>query len=497
MKLVTSAEMASLEQAAFRDGETNPRQLMELAGQRATRAILNVIGPDPMRVLILVGPGNNGGDGLVVARALSESSHHRVTVFFAQSELSELGRLMVDQLPHKIEKVYESEQIERELAQAEVIIDALFGIGLSRELSEPYTRIISELNRLTGRHVISLDVPSGLDCDRGIALGACVRARQTLTFQYAKTGFFLEDGPAHAGKIKIIPLDFSDKVIKKAKFFHFLMSRSLVRKWLEPLQTTTHKSRQGSLLVVAGSTGMWGAAHLVTEGAYRVGAGYVTLALDQKSYGKDMSPFASAEVLTTERSNLKMFEKKSACLLGPGAGVGADLRGLILKAKEVNLPTLLDADALTELSKMKLKLPSHWVLTPHVGELTRLLGKADGASISKKRLEAAKECSKKYGCIVLAKGFKTIVATPNGNTIIVPTGNAALAKAGSGDVLSGFIGGLLAQGIEPLRATLVGAYLHGYEADRWVNSGRDQRSMMPKDLLRMVPRMLSKLRGDA
>ena len=254
----------------------------------------------------------------------------------------------------------------------------------------------------------------------------------------------------------------------------------------------SNKSDHGRLLVIAGQPGTWGAAALCCEAAYRMGVGYVTLALADKEQSlRYMVGDIGAEVLTAFRDDPKLFANKSAVVIGPGAGVGEKTKELIrgLISSEVR-SVLVDADGLTALSEMEdIKLPSTWLLTPHTGELSRLL-KVSVEEIDNNRFYFATLAAKKFGCYVLLKGYRSLLAGPDERVAVITSGNAALAKAGTGDVLSGMTGALMAQGLGTVQAGGTAAYLHGRAADDWLRLGRDMKSFMPRDLMGMLPELL-------
>ena len=245
------------------------------------------------------------------------------------------------------------------------------------------------------------------------------------------------------------------------------------------------------MLVLAGREGFWGAGRLCSVSAYRMGCGYVTWAGGE---GSHHPPLESApDVLTGTLSDKNLFAGKTAVAIGPGLGTGKQTKELLLALKKINQPVVVDADALTVLERENLfPLPENWILTPHSGELGRLFG-LKGEAVDQDRCSYAMKASQKTGCMVLLKGFHSVLALPD-KCWIIAAGNAALAKAGTGDVLTGFIGALLARSLSPFAAAAVGAFVHGRLADNWVHSGKDADTLMAQDLKELLPETLQRLR---
>jgi hydroxyethylthiazole kinase-like uncharacterized protein yjeF len=499
MRLCTSMQMKEIEAKAKLEFDLSEEVLMEAAGSLSAREIHLSFLPELSRgkIAIVCGPGNNGGDGLVVARHLYTLGIVSLQVFThapkdSQSPLFKTQLKRLQKLGLKIIDLEKDLERISELSQCKVIVDALFGIGLTRPIEGDVSKIIGAINAASGSAAISLDIPSGLNANTGQILGSCVRATMTLTFGLAKPGLLTGDGPAMSGKTRVLQIGLARRLFREKATTHFAFNEHLAKRWLPIRNARSHKRQNGHLLVVAGRPGMWGAAALCTEAAYRMGSGYVSLAVENesealKSFVKDVG----SEVLIKFRADSDLFDKKTAIVVGPGAGVDGDLEKFLerLISKKIK-NVVVDADALTVLSKMgDKKLPSQWILTPHAGELSRLL-KVSAEEIEQDRFHYAGKASQKYGCLVLLKGYRTLLADSSGRVAIITSGNSALAKAGTGDVLAGFIGALLAQGVEPLQAAATASYFHGRLADEWVRYGKDVKSLMPRDLLTMTPELL-------
>lgn len=445
--------LATVQQAFRIDAETQKagvsgEALMEAAGALSAREIARRY--PGARVAVVAGPGNNGGDARVVARHLD---------------------------------------VPVGLRDADVIVDGLFGIGFRDKPAGRFESLIHDMNA-RGKPIVALDVPSGLDADTGVARGAAVRARETLTFGVAKPGFFVNDGPACVGRLRVLPIGFPADIVRAHAHTHHLFTQARARKLLPARPDSSNKSTHGRLLVCAGSGALWGAGLLTATSAFRAGAGYVTWASFEKPPLLADLPEAFFASLRDET----IWQKKNdAIAFGPGLGTGRETADLIERLKSLDTPVVLDADGIEAARLHDLfPLPAHWVITPHAGELGRVLERS-AAAIEADRFTAARDAVAKVGCHVLLKGYRTVLASRE-RYWIIHAGNAALAKAGSGDTLTGFIGALMAQKLSPLAAAATGAYLHGRLADEWVQSGRDKASLLASDLRDLLPPLLARLR---
>lgn len=480
--------------------------LMETAGSAAAREIDQAYYPEIKSgaIAVVCGPGNNGGDGLVLARHLHSMGHRDVLVMLA-AEPRRRGPLFKKQLERvelqglKIVDFFKNPEKRDLIKSCRLVVDALFGIGLNRDVQSPYREIIDLINSARVA-VVSLDTPSGLDCNRGRVLGAAVKAQMTLTFGLAKPGFFVSEGPLCVGRLRVLPIGFPHEVLRGVATTHFGFNDRLARRYLPARPEASNKASHGHLAVFAGSPGTWGAAVLTSSAAYRMGTGYVTLASRQDP--KEVLP-ELPEVLTAsagaEKPDPQFWEKRkiSAVAVGPGLGVDEWTARLIEDLKKRNVEkVVLDADALTTCVQFALfPLPATWVITPHAGELSRIL-KIPAADIESDRFYHARLAYEKAGCHVLLKGFRSVLAYDK-RCMIVMSGNSALAKAGTGDVLTGMIGGLLAQGLPTLQATATAAYIHGRIADEWVRMGNDKRALTASDLREHLPGLMGRLSRGA
>ena len=506
MRLGTPAEMIKIEKRTAREFGISEEVQMETAGALVTAEIENHVRFKKLSktICILCGPGNNGADGLTIARHLQERGflHQKIFLWGKKEKRTalfnlQLARALKENLvPVELTSAASFEKFATK--RYGLIVDAIYGTGFKiRAHDLSLQLLLKQINR-SGAEVWSVDIPTGLDALSGFDNGECIRASQTFTFGLAKPGLFVSKGPQSAGKVKILKIGFPQVICREEATRFFTFGKRNARRALPVREKQSNKSQHGHLVIVAGSPGMWGAAQLCSEAAYRMGAGYVSLGVSREGdFSRFMGAEIGSEVLVKLKSDLTLFSKATAVVIGPGAGANNDLEKVLLRMLEEKIKkVVVDADALTVLSKMKgIALPKDWILTPHSGELSRLLG-VSSTDIEKDRFYFVQKAAEKYGCIVLLKGFRTLIGNSESKVAIVTSGNAALAKAGTGDVLSGFIGSLLAQGVNTVSAAGAAAYLHGCLADDWIKEGLDQRSLMPRDLLSRIPNLLRKVTGE-
>ncbi|MCB1887466.1 MAG: NAD(P)H-hydrate dehydratase [Rhodocyclaceae bacterium] len=438
--------------------------LMERAGAAAAelaQTLRTASGP----VLIACGPGNNGGDGLVVARLL-KAAGIAVHVLMAGDE---------SRLPDDAAKAMRAWRQAGGSCHAALpaehpalIIDALFGIGLQRPLAGDIEALVTHLNGLEAPR-LALDIPSGLDARTGCVLGCAIHATETLSFIGLKPGLLTADGPDHCGRITVADLGIPAR--DTAGCGH-LLSQALFADRLVPRLANSHKGTYGDAVVIGGARGMIGAAFLAGRAALHVGAGRVFVGLIDTSVPA-LDPF-QPELMV--RSAASLAQAPAALAVGPGLGRSAEAIQAMRHALGGNAPLVLDADALNllaedeELADSLRQRTAPAVLTPHPAEAARMLGTTTEA-VQGDRLTAAHDLAKAYGCPVLIKGTGSLIATPSGHWYINATGHPGMATAGMGDCLSGIIAGLIAQGWPAEQALLAGTHLHGAAADRLVADG--------------------------
>lgn len=449
--------------------------LMERAGLAAADLATALCRAPGDAVLILAGPGNNGGDAFVVARHLRQR-RCAVSVVFA----GELARLPNDAAAAYRRFVDEGGALSDGIPSGprwSLIIDGLFGIGLQRPVSGRYGELVSTANALASRDgcpLLALDCPSGLDADTGRLCGTTIRATHTLTFIAGKPGLFTGDGPDHCGTVSVAALDLDVERLVDAD--GRTIGSDLFAHCLRPRALNSHKGDNGSAGVLGGASSMLGAAFLAGRAALKIGGGRVYLGLIDPQ-APTIDPLQPELML--RRPDALLAAGLSALACGPGMGQGGEVLALLERACALDLPLLLDADALNLLSaetRLSAALAARrsrgvpTLLTPHPTEAARLLG-ATTADVQAERGAAALELAARYQATVVLKGCGSIVATPDGRWFVNTTGNPGLASAGTGDVLSGFVVGLLAQGWPALEALLAAVHLHGLAADERVADG--------------------------
>jgi NAD(P)H-hydrate epimerase len=501
MRIATCEQCQKIDQSSQDDFLLPAEVLMESAGSSAAREIDQSFLPELTRgsVGIICGPGNNGGDGMVVARHLHSMGHRDLILFVmakedSQSELYKKQLKRVNCQGIRIVDLWNQPEDTSLFKGLELIVDALFGIGLSRTVEEPYSQILEAMNS-TRCSKVSLDIPSGLDGDRGTVKGIAFTADQTLSFGIAKPGFFVSEGPSHVGRLRVLPIGFPYELLRKVPTSHFAFGEKLAKRYLPKRPNSGNKSSFGHLMLIAGSPGKWGAGLLGATAAFRIGSGYVSLvSFEDPQKVINEQP----EIMTNTWGASDLFKKMpSAFAVGPGLGVSEKTKEVIEHLLNSGAESvILDADAISTCVKYNLfPLPKSWVLTPHAGELSRILD-VESREIEQDRYRYALLAAEKTGCHVLLKGFRSVLAYEDRCMVIV-AGNSALAKAGSGDILTGMIGGLLAQGLPPVQGTATASYLHGRMADEWIRSGKHKSSLLPSDLSTHLPSIMERLSGGA
>lgn len=484
IRIATALQAQTIDREAQENHSLNARDLMNTAGHKAARWFQKLYPDKNKKIVVLCGPGNNGGDGLVVYRELLAAKYLQLSCYFILPPKSPILIQQVRMLSKNIPIIDD----KTKWPEADIYIDALFGIGLNQDISGSAKTAIENINSAhhSGKaKTFSLDIPSGICAITGNKRGLSIVADHTVTFGIYKLGQWIQDGPSACGKLKCVDIGFPKKLVKKIANTHFVYTQKDFLKNFPQRLETSNKSNYGHVKTWAGSSGMWGAALLTASAAYRIGAGYVTIESD-KPYFTELP-----EVLVEAQSPI---DNKFTYAVGPGwsASSKRELRLRELYKKNIE-KVILDADALNTISVAQKPMPLHkdWILTPHTQELSRLLDNETPQDIDSDRSAAITKAVQKWNAIFLLKGFRTLVAI-NDKIVIIPTGNASLAKAGSGDVLTGMISGLRAQNMSAPLAAMTGAYLHGLMSDIWC-SKYHQNTLTPTDLLKGLPRILKVL----
>ncbi len=517
MKLVTAQHMRVVEQAAVQRGVSLDR-LMENAGLAVARVALErLAGVQRPQVLVLVGPGNNGSDGLVAARHL-QARGASVTAYLCAARPGEDPKLAsaVAQGITVVDSAGDSglAALEQALGQSSMVIDAILGIGRSRpitgQLASMLHHVASARRRNAGLTVLALDIPTGLDADTGEVDPVCAPADLTVTLGLPKAGLFKFPGADYAGQLRVVDIGVPPEAAEGVDAPE-LVSADWVRSVLPTRHRDSHKGTFGRVLVVAGSQSYLGAAYLACMGAARIGAGYVTLAAPFRIQAIIAAKLTEATYLTLPERVPGSLSPESArvlrqavsdydvLLIGPGLGqhpaTAAVVRNTLLGDPTMTTPVVVDADALNILAQT----PDWWkgfkapaVLTPHPGEMARLLGRPI-VDVQQDRWALAKESAESWGVNVVLKGAFTVVASPRGRLRVSPFANPALASAGTGDVLAGVIAGLQAQGVPPSDAATAGVYLHGVAGELMRREFGDAGGIA-SDLLPLLPKALRGIR---
>jgi len=451
--------------------------LMDRAGRAVARAAVDLAGGAyGRRATVVCGKGNNGGDGLAAARHLARlGTASAVLLLEPGSDLREPAASYLARL-EEVQQVrvrpFTPATLERELARSDVAVDAIFGTGFRGQPEDAWAEAIEGINAGSAS-VIAVDIPSGVDGATGVAEGVAVSADLTVTFGAAKVGAVLLPGAEHAGAVRVVDIGFPDDLVRAEAF---LVEPDDVHAVLPGRDVDTHKRASGVVLVVAGSREMPGAARLISRAAGRVGAGLVTVAVPASALSVVAAGLTEATFRTLPETDagttapealpliLEAAERADAIALGPGLSTHPETAGLVRDlVREAPIPMVLDADGLTAFAGRASDLrvrSAEAILTPHAGEFARLSGIGTEA-LGRDRLAHVRGLATATGCVTLLKGSRTVVARPGGTVTINPTGSAYLATAGSGDVLTGMIAGLLARGVAPADAAAAGAYLHG------------------------------------
>lgn len=508
IKIVTGAQMQDLDRRTIGEARIPATVLMERAGSGLVACLEQTLGSTRgKRVTILCGKGNNGGDGFVAARLLHRRrANVRVLTMTPVSELSREAATKYRQFVRAAGKSavqsYTSQSRALSLLrESDIVVDALLGTGLSSEVTGRYGEAIDCINE-AGRPVVAVDLPSGLHADTGALLGRAVRASLTVTFGLPKLGLYQNHGIDHAGLVSLVDIGIPPAYIEAVASRTTLMTPAFVRHALPARRPSSHKGTFGHAGIIAGSVGKTGAAAMAAKAALRIGAGLVTVAvpssvndvLEAKLLEAMTVPMPDTKARTFARSafdRLTAFiASRTAIAIGPGLSTHPETVELVQAlTKQLNRPSVLDADALNALAGRASVLTSCKtppILTPHPGEMARLEADATTQSINADRIGTAVRFARERGVFVVLKGARTVVARPDGAAAICPTGNPGMATAGTGDVLTGMIVGLLAQGLAPWEAACAGAYLHGCAGDL-ASAEKGPAGLIAGDLIEQIP----------
>ena len=518
MKLFTTKQIADLDKYTIENEPISDIDLMERAALQITGWLTKRFSTES-KMIFFAGPGNNGGDALAIARQLADLD------FQCEVYLLDLGKplkgspeinwqRLENQGKVKLSKISSISDFP-EIGSADVIVDGLFGSGLTRSLDGLAAGIVQKINAVKISHhptqsrvmtkntVVSIDIPSGLmgEDNTGNISENIIRADFTLTFQFPKISFFFAENEKYAGEWEVLPIRLHPDGIAETQTSFFFTEREDINQIIQKRSRFGHKGIYGHALLIAGSFGKMGAAILSSKACLRSGAGLLTTHVPHRGYSiiQTAVPEAMANVdnhdyMFTEFPDLSQF---SAVGVGPGIGLNSNTKiafcELLDKSK---VPLVIDADALNILSENKSwieKIPENSILTPHPGEFKRLAGESAN---SFENIQKQIQFSKRYNVIVVLKGAFTSISAPDGRLFFNSTGNPGMATAGSGDVLTGIILGLLAQGIHPVNAALAGVYLHGLAGDL-AAAQKSQSSLIAGDIIEFLGKAFLTLEPDS
>jgi NAD(P)H-hydrate epimerase len=512
MELVTAAEMRELDRAAIEGRKIPSIRLMEHAGEAVAREMERRFGPlRGKTVTIVAGKGQNGGDGFVVARLLRKRNcNARVALLASPSSLTGDAATNLRRFQkaggrcHAVDKESALAGVLTPLLQtSDMLVDAIFGTGLNAPVKGMAASAIALMNA-SDRPIIAIDLPSGLDGDSGAVLGTAVTAALTVTLARPKRGLYLGVGPNHAGDIRVADIGIPADLIAAAKIPVTLLEAADISRLLPTRPRTAHKGTFGHVGIIAGSAGKTGAAAMAAMAALRIGAGLVTVAtprslsdvLEAKLLEAMVFPVPETDARTLSKQALEPLlvfaADKTALAIGPGIGQHPETQALVHNLLvEAKRPMVLDADGINAVAghaDMLGRASGPLILTPHPGEMARLLG-TTSAAIQRDRLGAASRLAHERNVCVVLKGAGTIVAAPDGRLAINSTGNPGMATAGTGDVLTGIIAGLLAQGLPVWEAACAGVFLHGLAGDL-AAAEQGEAGLIAGDVIRAIPRAM-------
>lgn len=527
MKIVDSLTMRRIDETAIKRYGIPGLVLMENAGRGVAeiidREFVNLKGKN---VSIFAGKGNNGGDGFVIARHLWNKGFKIIVYLLAKKtdvkgdakvNLNIWGRMGGEVI--EILSIRGVEKYRSNIRHSALIVDAIFGTGLSSPVKGIHQKVIGFINNLN-KPVVSVDIPSGLDVSNGRVLGSCVKATITATMAISKIGLLIYPGADYAGRVETVDIGMPAELLKDERIQWELLDFEGIKKLLRPRRGNSHKGSFGHVFVLAGSTGKTGAAAMTSVGAMRAGAGLVTLGIP-----KSLNPIMAkklTEVMTLPlpespihpplskgetggfsgilgyeafQDIISFSKDKDVFIIGPGLTVSEPVKKLVLRLiMESKIPLVIDADAVNCLAgdvRILKKAKAPIIITPHPGEMARLVGMT-AKDVQEDRIGIAERFAKENKVIVVLKGARTVIAEHSGKIFINSTGNPGMATAGTGDILSGMIGGFIAQGYSPIDAARIGVYLHGLAGDESAKK-KGQIGMMATDMLDVLPELITRI----
>jgi NAD(P)H-hydrate epimerase len=510
IRVATAKEMQAIDRTTIVRYGVPGQVLMERAGLSVVGRIRESYPGSP--VCVICGGGNNGGDGFVIARILHNDGR-RVTACMVSPASKLKGDALANyQIARKfgVTLVPLSRFLDnssRFMSDGTVVVDALLGTGLDREVRRPFSDIIAMVNR-SGCPVVAVDIPSGISSDTGMMMGTAIKADMTVTFGLPKRGHLIHPGATHSGRLYVEEIGFPVELLESSRIKVSLVEKNDIVSAIPSRPSYSHKGSYGHVLIVAGSRGKTGAALMAARACLRSGAGLVTLGVPE-SLVKSLQSRVTEEMIlplpeqdngtlsaSAEAEIGKFLRKKRSVLaIGPGITSDDDIRKLMAGlVVHLNAPAVIDADGLNALQGQTALLKragAPVVLTPHPGEMTRLLSRGrddlvDIDAVERDRIGISSRLAARTGAIVVLKGAPTVTALPDGRSFVNSSGNPGMATAGSGDVLTGIIAALIGQGLQPAEAACCGVYIHGLAGDICARKvGR--KSLVASDIIRSLP----------
>jgi NAD(P)H-hydrate epimerase len=516
IRIVTAAQMQELDRRTIAEAHIPGTTLMERAGSGVVACLEQTFGSVRGKtVTVLCGKGNNGGDGFVVARHLHRrQAKVRVLAMAPVSELSRDAATMYRRFAQRAGKsavrLYTSKtQTQSLLRDSDILVDALLGTGLSAEVTGRYGEAIDSINE-SRRPVVAVDLPSGLHADTGAVLGRAVQSTLTVTLGLPKIGLYQSRGTDFAGLVMIVDIGIPQAYIDAVRSRTSLITDSFVQGVLPSRLLSSHKGTFGHAGIIAGSVGKTGAAAMAAKAALRIGAGLVTVAVPSSMNDVLEAKLLEAMTIPMPETKARTFSRtafdrlaafiaaRTAIAIGPGLSTHPETVELVQAlVKQLDRPAVLDADALNALAgraSLLTTCKTPPILTPHPGEMARLESDATPRTINENRIATATRFARERGVFVVLKGAKTVIAQPDGAAAVCPTGNPGMATAGTGDVLTGMIVGLLAQGLASWEAACAATYLHGYAGDL-AAADKGQAGLIAGDVIEQIPHALKSVHG--
>ena len=463
MRLVDSIQMQAMDRHTIEEIGVPSLVLMENAA-RSWVAAAEAYLKNAEQIIIFCGAGNNGGDGYAIARNLTSQGYACRAVAVKSPKSNDC--IKNAQIWESFGKTTTWDQFYKtrhHLSQNDVVVDAILGTGIESDIRGSLAQILPEINLLPGTK-IAVDIPSGISASTGNLLGVGIRADQTITFQVQKVGHHLYPGKTHTGKLSCQKITIQEKYFDLKPEYH-LIDADLVREYLPKRQPDDYKNRFGHLAMLCGNTGTMGAAVLASHGAIKTGLGLLTAALPKSEQNILLSRIPELMTYPREEISTEWLRQFDAVVVGCGLGrTGQQWNRIEKLFQEVSIPAVIDADGFYGISNWQLPNLEKFVLTPHPGEFEQLSG-FEKPACNRERIDQGLSFVDKYPTTLVLKGAPTLVFSQEGEVFINNTGNVGMATAGSGDVLAGIVGGLLAQGIPPLHSALLGTWLHGKSGD--------------------------------